>query len=231
MSSTDKRLDRLLPALSAKERALLALRQWKEGKEPDRQVVNSVPLAQASEYNRYIGMVRAAGGDLSHYIAIVHGLIGQLDLRYAWLMTLLLWSHNVEALKPHLRDCRSAAMRRALSHAPLGLFEVPGTEPGDAQERSMDGLGRLLIDTIVERVNGRWQELRAVDIVLDELSEELGDEDLLHAEVRELWADGKQTLEELVEGMAHLGVEIARDEPPAELLGRLREIARHEIER
>jgi hypothetical protein len=86
-------------------------------------------------------------------------------------------------------------------------------------------------DTIVERVNGRWQELRAVDIVLAELSEELADEDLLHAEVRELWADGKQTLEELVEGMAHLGVEIARDEPPAELVERLREIAKREIER
>ncbi len=229
-SNSDRRLDRLYPALSAKERALLALRRWKEGQDPDRRLVDSVPIAQAAAYNRYIGMIRAAGGDLSQYIAIVHGLIGQLDLRYAWLTTLLLWYRNIEDLKPHLCDRRSAAVRRVLSRAPLRVFEESeGLRHDDAQP-SIDGLGRVLIDSILERANSRWQELQAVEIVLAELSAELDGEDLLHAEVRELWADGKRTLEELVEGMARFGVTVACDEPPADLVARLREIARREIE-
>ena len=147
-SNRERRIDRLLPTLSAKERAVLALRRWKEGKEPDRQLVNSVPMVQAAEYNCYIGMIRASGGDLSHYIAIVHGLIGQLELRHAWLMTMRLWSQNVEDLTPHLRDRRTVAVRRALGQAPLRVFEDPGGVRRDAPNKSMDSMGRALMDTI-----------------------------------------------------------------------------------
>ena len=83
--SADKRIDRLLPALSAKERAVLMLRDFKAEKPQDRQLLNTAPDRQTSELNRLIGLMNAANGDLAHLIAIVRERVRQEDLRFGWL--------------------------------------------------------------------------------------------------------------------------------------------------
>jgi hypothetical protein len=85
MSSTDKRLDRLLPALSAKERAILMLRDSKAGRPQDRQLLTTAPDRQTSELNRLIGLMNAANGDLAHLIVIIRERVRQDDLRFGWL--------------------------------------------------------------------------------------------------------------------------------------------------
>jgi len=44
----DKRLDRLYPALTAKERGLLVLRAYKAGQKPDPAIYHTTPSSQAS---------------------------------------------------------------------------------------------------------------------------------------------------------------------------------------
>jgi len=83
--SIDKRLDRLLPALSVQERAILILRNFKADKPQDRVLLNAAPDKQAPALNRLIGLMNAANGDLAHVITIIRERVRQEDLRFSWL--------------------------------------------------------------------------------------------------------------------------------------------------
>lgn len=85
MSTADKRLDRLLPALSAQERAIMMLRDFKAGESQDRTLLNTAPDGQAKELNRLIGLMNAANGDLAHVIVLIRERVRQEDLRLGWL--------------------------------------------------------------------------------------------------------------------------------------------------
>ena len=85
MTTADKRLDRLLPALSVQERAILMLRNFKADQPQDRQLLNAAPEQQTAALNRLIGLMNAANGDLAHVIVIIRERVRQEDLRFAWL--------------------------------------------------------------------------------------------------------------------------------------------------
>ena len=85
MSTNDTRLDRLLPGLTVKERAILMLRDFKAGKPQDRQLLNTAPDRQTTELNRLIGLMNAANGDLAHLVAIIHERAQKEELRFSWL--------------------------------------------------------------------------------------------------------------------------------------------------
>jgi len=91
VSAIERRLAKLYPALSAKERAIMVLRAWKEDREPDQAVRYSMPPAQVTEFNRLIDLMNAANFKLGQYVLVVELLLGQLDLRYAWLAAMRLW--------------------------------------------------------------------------------------------------------------------------------------------
>ena len=63
--SIDSRLSRLAPALSARERAILVLNAWKEGKEDDPSWRRTMPQNQAHEFNRYIGLMNVANRQIA----------------------------------------------------------------------------------------------------------------------------------------------------------------------
>jgi hypothetical protein len=87
-----KRLERLYPALSAKERAILTLQDYKAGREQDHKLLSSAPEKQADEFNRYIGLMNAANGELGLVIALLKERVEQEELRLAWLETTRLYA-------------------------------------------------------------------------------------------------------------------------------------------
>ena len=96
--SIDGRLDKLTPALTAKERAILVLRAWKEGVPEDPQVRSKMPPEQALEFNRYVGLMNGVNAFLTFYTGILDQSLALLDARYGWLLTLHLWALNVSDL-------------------------------------------------------------------------------------------------------------------------------------
>ncbi len=101
MSGTG-RLDKLYPALTAKERALLVLRAWKEERDEDLQVRLTMPSSQTHEFNRYIHLMNAANQDVGKYIAVLNLIVGQLGLKHAWLASLQLWGIRVWDLATYI---------------------------------------------------------------------------------------------------------------------------------
>ena len=100
--SIDGRLDKLTPALTAKERAILVLRASKEGVPEDPQVRSKMPAEQALEFNHYIGLMNGVNTFLTFYTGILDQSLALLDARYAWLLTLHLWALSVSDLAGYI---------------------------------------------------------------------------------------------------------------------------------
>jgi hypothetical protein len=101
MSGADKRLDRLLPGLSAKQRAILMLRDFKAEKPQDRTLLNTAPERQTSELNRLIGLMNAANGDLAHLIVIIRERAENENLRFSWLQWARMCALEMWAVRAH----------------------------------------------------------------------------------------------------------------------------------
>jgi hypothetical protein len=94
-----KRLERLYPALTAKERAILTLQDFKAGREQDHKLLSSAPEKQADEFNRYIGLMNAANGELGLVIAFLKERVEQEELRLAWLETTRLYAGHMWVIR------------------------------------------------------------------------------------------------------------------------------------
>jgi hypothetical protein len=86
----DQRLNRLMPALSAKERGILVLRSLKNKTEEDPQWRRSMPVNQAREFNRYIDLMNNANMRIGYLITVLLKEVEKLELRYNWSFTLRL---------------------------------------------------------------------------------------------------------------------------------------------
>jgi hypothetical protein len=86
--SIDGRLDKLTPALTAKERAILILRACKEGVPEDPLIRSQMPPGQALEFNRYIGLMNGVNIFLTFYTGVLDQALALLDARHGWLLTL-----------------------------------------------------------------------------------------------------------------------------------------------
>jgi hypothetical protein len=85
----DKRLDKVFTLLSARERGLLTLRDYKEGKPQDRAILDAAPSQQTTELNGYIRMINAANGEISSILLVIRERVVQEELRWSYLV----WAH------------------------------------------------------------------------------------------------------------------------------------------
>ncbi|MPZ49832.1 MAG: hypothetical protein GEU75_11170 [Dehalococcoidia bacterium] len=98
--SIDARLNKLMPTLSAKERAILILESWKDDKPEDPSWRWSMPPGQASEFNRYIALMNGANLKIGTiYILLIEQFIDKLELRFAWYVALKLWEEQIDDIQ------------------------------------------------------------------------------------------------------------------------------------
>jgi hypothetical protein len=80
------RLNRLTPALSGKQRALLVIRADLDGREPDREWLN-VPSDQRREYNYFVALLFTSNNTL-----------GTLLTSLTWIVDALEWDRDQHAM-------------------------------------------------------------------------------------------------------------------------------------
>jgi hypothetical protein len=235
--SAEARLNRLYPALSAKERALLILRARKAGKEHDPKIRSTIPTQQSRELNRLIGLLCVASDGLTQYIVIVAQMIEQLSLRWCWLASLHLAALNAcalaeTALAATLGKREKAALRRSLkpwmARFAVSLYGDPRWDTAVGGRRTTgDGVADGLVAGVRELWPLRWRELRAAEILVDEIAQEFDGEDPLPVEVRALLDECRADLCDLKKRIEPYTGELVQEEPGEELLVRLREIVRN----
>lgn len=167
------RLDRLTPAFSARERAILALRAWKEGVPEDPELRSKMPLEQGPEFARYIDLIRGTYDVVSLFVVILDQSLALLDARYGWLLSLQLWALSISDLADRNTRRRGKSARRAEK-----IAEAVGTR-------------------LREGIELRWRELLATEQVLEEVAAEFDGEDPARPQERRALAQGKETLNEL----------------------------------
>ncbi|MDO8615286.1 MAG: hypothetical protein Q7T33_06065 [Dehalococcoidia bacterium] len=91
-----QRLDKIYPALTARERALLVLQAWQDDTDEDRLVRSTMPAAQVTDFNRYIELMNATNQKIGVFILAVRLLVDHLSLRFGWLLTVLLLGAEVK---------------------------------------------------------------------------------------------------------------------------------------
>jgi hypothetical protein len=230
-SNSDRRLDRLLPALSAKERALLVLRHQKAGREPPRDMMATMPSGQALEFHRLVGLMNAVNCELSYALFFLDERVGQLATRHGWLMSMMLCFDELQGLGHAVlglvRDEKAKReLRRQLARMP-GSFALP-VDPAaplerGPRERSLDWIARALVTTIREGLPQRWGELRAIEIVVGEIAEEFG-EDPLRPDARALLEGAKETCLQLQKDIRPFVAPFELAEPTSEQLGLTRRL-------
>ena len=82
--SIDARLNKLMPALSAKERAILVLRSLKDKTPEDPLWRRTMPQEQAREFSRLIVLMNACNIYLPLYITVVEQKTEHLCLKRHW---------------------------------------------------------------------------------------------------------------------------------------------------
>jgi hypothetical protein len=194
--SGEQRLNRVYPALSARERGLLVLKAYKAGEKPDPQIYHSTPDAQAHAFNRYVHLMNACNVELATVLAIMREQMDKAELKYSWLMTALIWGLETQVLGRHAlaatkdRKLRKD-IRRLMARAPSDLRvpidpTVPPEEPATFKKGYGDATVHALLFGINQSLQQHWRELRAIEIVVQEVAEEFGGEDPLQPDTREM---------------------------------------------
>jgi hypothetical protein len=237
--SAEQRLDRLYPALSAKERGLLVLHAYKAGEPPDRMIYRTTPSSQGAAFNRYIRLMNACNVELATLLVVIREQVAKTDLKRAWLMTLRLWGMETQFLGDEVltatkdrtlkRDVRRL-MARAPSevYVPVDLTPSPGRNV--FKKGFGDGLMHALVLGITQGVQQHWYELRSIEIGVAEVAEEFGGEDPLRADTRALLDDCLRSCRELRDEMADYA-EIELPEPTEDGVAQVRTLIETVVEK
>ena len=113
MTDQGRRVGKMFSALTARERALLILRAIKEDGEADPAVRFTMPDEQCQEFNHYIFLMNGVNCDLGTFTAYLGAMVGQLNLRLGWLITVAL-----------LIDCGDKEMEHRWSRIETALTET-----------------------------------------------------------------------------------------------------------
>jgi len=170
----DRRLERLYPAFTAKERAVLTLKAQRDGRPEDVMVRITMPQSQSDEYYRLLRLVHAANTGLAPVLLMMREQVTQLELRHAWLVTLRLWGEDAATVRSYIAMCTKepvtdSGLKRLHEEAraewmPLGECAAIATDEYDGwqPEDYVDGdAGREVRDEAWDRVLGEKRaELR-----------------------------------------------------------------------
>jgi hypothetical protein len=164
MSIDRRRLDRLMPGLTPRERAILALRAIKAGTPGNLAWRQRMPSYQIMEFNRLACLINACNCYLPQMITVLEQLTEQLRLRCSWLIfTVHLGDALTEIaalLPPTLRqEAEQVAAREP-------LVELPWRE--DGHERSWSAVVDRNGESVRWEVAGLWRQLQALERVLAE---------------------------------------------------------------
>ncbi len=179
--SLDARLDKLMPMLSARERAILVLRSLKDKTPEDPMWRQTMPREQSPEFNRLLVLMNACNIHLPLYITMVEQHAEQMWIRLNWLMTMTefgsaLW--KLGSLVP-------ASKRRQAEKAVAEMYPVVEL-PWDREEHPQswlnvsDNMEKNLRDGVAHL----WDDLNAIDAVLADVAKEFGGGDPLRPIMR-----------------------------------------------
>lgn len=151
---TDRRLERVMTALSGRERAIVFLREYKDGKTLDPTGVAFFSDQERREYGRLIDVIRLCNGDLANIALIIKEQVAQEELRFRYLQTMRVTADDLWLVGEYLNECMKEPITKSEVKSrkrkpPTQGFDVYADE--DADEVELLRKNRALIDKLTGR--------------------------------------------------------------------------------
>ena len=178
------RLDRLTPGLTGRQRAVLVLQALAAGEEPAPGLRSIDDERERQAFNRYMAWSYVANSELNAVLQMVAYHIQRLEQH-----TTLELLHEAAAIAE--RDtgekADAAVVKRWRKSKSVNITEL------------LLGVAAEVRELLLADVLARWQELRALETLWDELATELGVESILTAEMRQLADATRASLQKQVQ--------------------------------
>lgn len=103
----------------------------------------------------------------------------------------------------------------------------------DEKEKSLSLVAEVteaLIEHLKSGVAFQWQELRAVELATDEVTQEFAGEDPMIPQLRSVFDRAKAELTDIAETLNRFGIEVELKEPDDEALDRVRSLVERELD-
>ena len=206
------RLGKLAPALSAKERFVLFLRAHNAGEPEDPDLRRTMPRGQVRAFNRF-----------AHLAYVANATLGPV------LFALSVHAEGIEYTHQRLGILdRAAGQLEANYPKELEEDQQPGTV---TVPEFLRGLAKELRSDTQRELSLRWRELRALDTVWAEITEEFDGEPVTDASVRKLADETRAKLQEVARALAPAGQTPRFPAPTAEFVDQLRAVVGQAYER
>ena len=206
------RLGKLAPALSAKERFLLALRAHNAAEPEDPDIRRTMPRSQVRAFNRF-----------AHLAYIANATLGPV----------------LFALSVHAEGIEYAHQRLGILDRAAAQLETEHSEEWE-QERAkgmvtvlefLRGLAKELRTDIRRELSLRWRELRALETVWAEIAEEFDGEPVTDPSVRKLADEIRTKLQAIAKMLEAEGQALRLPKPSADFVDQVREAVQQAYER
>ena len=188
--SMDGRLNRLMPGLSASERALLVLRSLKDKTPEDPSWRSTMPLDQAKEFNRLLVLMNACNIYLPLYITVIGQRTELLYVHLHWMQTLIAMGLQGEKLGELIQASKRGKAEAEVDRWPL--LTLPWK--AEIREQSWIQVAEDMHAALRVWLISLWQELRSVDVVLDQVARELEGEDPMRPVMRSVLEKARERL-------------------------------------
>jgi len=187
MRDSDRRIAKLADQFTARERAVLVLRSWKEGRGEDPSWRRSMPEGQAWEFNRLIELMNGVNQHLMPLLLVLALEADKLTLRLGVLGVLALWYVQAEDSAWLLRhecpesklaaDSLTNAPRLPVMHLEADLKALVDEATEGVEPSKLDGLAVAQKERLREDLQEHRRYLVAAEVVIEEVREEFGGED------------------------------------------------------
>lgn len=214
MTTTSKRIEKVYPALSAKERVLIALEERKARGIEDPLLEATMPADQYKECRRLRQHIGIANHELGGLILALNQATQAQEWRWCWFEALVSHATDLALVGEVLRMPGPAPRLRP----PIDL-DGP-VSSGDHFAGRAPGLLKALRDAVVDIAGQAY----ATEQILEEFSEELDGADPLRAQARDLLEETEERLDALCEKLEEWSGPLERSPRIEEYLMDIRKI-------
>lgn len=223
MTAATRRLEAIVDGgLTARERALLFVRAWLAGEEPDERLRKHCPDHQKAEFERTLQVVEESNQHVVEALAFWFEWLTQLDIQVglAEAVVTLLPLTETGAKRP-----KRPPLLRPPGHGYVRDMPLAWGVKADVEESVPTTWAEAREQLLVECRQGvtvRWQEVTAMETALRELADELG-EQVVHHNVRDGLEHCQRKILQLHSTLSELGECFALADPAGPHLERARE--------
>jgi hypothetical protein len=224
--SIETRLQKVMPALSARERGLLVLGCLKDGTPEDPLWRKTMPANQVREFNQFIDLMNVVNIQLAAQIAVLEQAAETIEMRECWLISIVLWQEHLDEI--HAAVQQTTRDQKRLTRLAEAFDSRPLAALGKAEEgpSRLGSLREALADTLARHVIACWQQVRACEIVLIDIAARFDGEDPLKPVSREALNETRERLSKVGNHLAALDQECELAEPPEDVVEVLRGVVR-----